>query len=239
LDYISIFSIHEQAQVDLGLVEKYNVAGPRYTSYPPATKFTDKITWPNLAEKIAVNNQTAAHLSIYFHIPFCKRSAGFAAALPSSRLITTRAWPTWIPWAARWRRWRRLESATQSRATPLRRRLATFLKRMKSAGSAKSSTSTSIFVGHRSQCGSGPAPAHARAHGRAARDWFQPRSMGVQDSIPRFRKPSTASSRANDAAGMDWMRELGYGSINLDLIYGLPHQTPEVVSTRRSTPFWK
>ncbi len=25
---------------------------------------------------------------------------------------------------------------------------------------------------------------------------------------------------------MDWMRELGFGSINLDLIYGLPHQTP-------------
>ena len=28
-------------QVDLDLVRKYNVAGPRYTSYPPATKFTD------------------------------------------------------------------------------------------------------------------------------------------------------------------------------------------------------
>ena len=26
---------------------------------------------------------------------------------------------------------------------------------------------------------------------------------------------------------MDWMRELGFGSINLDLIYGLPYQTPE------------
>ena len=25
---------------------------------------------------------------------------------------------------------------------------------------------------------------------------------------------------------IDWMRELGGGSINLDLIYGLPHQTP-------------
>ena len=25
---------------------------------------------------------------------------------------------------------------------------------------------------------------------------------------------------------MDWLRELGFGSINLDLIYGLPHQTP-------------
>ena len=26
---------------------------------------------------------------------------------------------------------------------------------------------------------------------------------------------------------VDWMRELGYRSINLDLIYGLPHQTVE------------
>ena len=33
-------------KVDLDLVQKYNVAGPRYTSYPPATKFTDALTWP-------------------------------------------------------------------------------------------------------------------------------------------------------------------------------------------------
>ncbi len=31
-------------KVDLDLVQKYNVAGPRYTSYPPATKFTDALT---------------------------------------------------------------------------------------------------------------------------------------------------------------------------------------------------
>ena len=31
--------------VNLDLVKKYNVAGPRYTSYPPATKFTDAISW--------------------------------------------------------------------------------------------------------------------------------------------------------------------------------------------------
>ena len=39
-------------QVDLDLVKKYNVAGPRYTSYPPATKFTDTISWDQLATKI-------------------------------------------------------------------------------------------------------------------------------------------------------------------------------------------
>jgi oxygen-independent coproporphyrinogen-3 oxidase len=34
---------------------------------------------------------------------------------------------------------------------------------------------------------------------------------------------------------MDWMRELGFNSINLDLIYGLPHQTPRVLQRARST----
>ena len=38
--------------VDLELVQKYNVAGPRYTSYPPATKFTGALTWPELAGHI-------------------------------------------------------------------------------------------------------------------------------------------------------------------------------------------
>jgi oxygen-independent coproporphyrinogen-3 oxidase len=43
----------------------------------------------------------------------------------------------------------------------------------------------------------------------------------VQEAIHRI-QPREMTQQA-----MDWMRELGYGSINLDLIYGLPHQTPE------------
>jgi len=42
----------------------------------------------------------------------------------------------------------------------------------------------------------------------------------VQEAIHRI-QPREMTQQA-----MDWMRELGYGSINLDLIYGLPHQTP-------------
>ena len=59
-------------KVDLELVKKYNVAGPRYTSYPPATKFTDALKWPELAEHILENNRTERDLSLYFHIPFCE-----------------------------------------------------------------------------------------------------------------------------------------------------------------------
>src|SRR5205814_420013 len=59
-------------KIDLALVEKYNVAGPRYTSYPPATKFTNELGWPELAELILENNKSERDLSLYFHIPFCE-----------------------------------------------------------------------------------------------------------------------------------------------------------------------
>ena len=54
--------------VDLDLVQKYNVAGPRYTSYPPATKFTDTVTWEQLSAKIEDNNRVAARsLGLFSH----------------------------------------------------------------------------------------------------------------------------------------------------------------------------
>ena len=64
-------------KIDLALVEKYNVAGPRYTSYPPATKFTAELAWPELAERILQNNQHERGLSLYFHIPFCETLCWF------------------------------------------------------------------------------------------------------------------------------------------------------------------
>src|SRR5256885_906390 len=64
-------------KVDLDLVQKYNVAGPRYTSYPPATKFTDALTWSDLADKILENNRMDRDLSLYYHIPFCETLCWF------------------------------------------------------------------------------------------------------------------------------------------------------------------
>ena len=63
--------------VNLDLVKKYNVAGPRYTSYPPATKFTDGVTWDDLSTRLDANNQVARDLSVYFHIPFCETLCWF------------------------------------------------------------------------------------------------------------------------------------------------------------------
>src|SRR5688572_19824195 len=47
-------------QVNLDLVRKYNQPGPRYTSYPPATRFAAPFSREDLLERIEQNNQAEA-----------------------------------------------------------------------------------------------------------------------------------------------------------------------------------
>ena len=42
--------------IDLDLVRKYSMPGPRYTSYPPATKFDDTVPTEALLDGIRSNN---------------------------------------------------------------------------------------------------------------------------------------------------------------------------------------
>src|SRR5262245_26855715 len=73
-------------EVDLDLVRKYNVPGPRYTSYPPAPHFTDAIPTERLIQEIRSNNATARDLSLYFHLPFCQSLCWFCGC---TTVITT------------------------------------------------------------------------------------------------------------------------------------------------------
>lgn len=54
------------------LIEKYSVAVPRYTSYPPANFFNDGFTAEAYRQAVvASNEQTPEAISIYIHLPFC------------------------------------------------------------------------------------------------------------------------------------------------------------------------
>lgn len=59
--------------VDPDLIARYDVAGPRYTSYPSATHFRDDFGESALAEAIQRSNTGAEPrpVSLYVHIPFC------------------------------------------------------------------------------------------------------------------------------------------------------------------------
>jgi oxygen-independent coproporphyrinogen-3 oxidase len=61
-----------------------------------------------------------------------------------------------------------------------------------------------------------------------ARHGFNRASLGVQDVDPRVQEAVHRIQPVEmTAQTISWLRELGYSSVNIDLIYGLPHQTPE------------
>jgi len=217
-------------KVDLDLVQKYNVAGPRYTSYPPATKFTGAISWDDLAAKIDGNNRAARDLSIYFHIPFCETLCWFCGCTTVITLNHDRGM-AYVEALGR-------EVAKMApKLNPARKAVQlhfgggspTFLKpdEIRRLGEIIHQSFTfspdieaSVEVDPRRL---------TRDHLVALREiGFNRASMGVQDFNPKVQEAiHRIQPRAMTQQAMDWMRELGFGSINLDLIYGLPHQTPE------------
>jgi len=216
--------------VDLDLVKKYNVAGPRYTSYPPATKFTDSFSRDDLDARIEENNRSARDLSVYFHIPFCETLCWFCGCTTVITLNHDKG-ADYIDYLSR-------EAAKMSsRLNPARQVVQlhfgggspTFLRpdeiRRLGAIIHKHFTfspeiEASVEVDPRRL---------TRDHLVALREiGFNRASMGVQDFNPQVQEAiHRIQPREMTRQAMDWMRELGFGSINLDLIYGLPHQTPE------------
>ena len=217
-------------QVDLDLVKKYNVAGPRYTSYPPATKFTDKITAGELEAKIEENNRSPRDLSVYFHIPFCETLCWFCGC---TTVITTnhKAGGDYIGYLER------EVAAMAARLNPQRKVVQlhfgggspTFLRpdeirRLGEIIHQHFKFSPDIEAGVEVD------PRRlTRDHLVALREiGFNRASMGVQDFNPGVQKAiHRIQPREMTQQAMDWLRELGFTSINLDLIYGLPHQTKE------------
>ena len=57
---------------DLDIIKKYDTPTPRYTSYPPATELNEVFTPNDFREAITASNQRKTPLSLYFHIPFCE-----------------------------------------------------------------------------------------------------------------------------------------------------------------------
>src|SRR5436309_7900421 len=217
-------------KVDLDLVKKYNVAGPRYTSYPPATKFTGELTWPELAERILENNRPERALSLYFHIPFCETLCWFCGC---TTVITLnhRQGQTYIDYLEK-------EVAQMSTLLNPRRKAVqlhwgggwpTFLppdeiRRLGEVIRGRFTFADDIEAGVEID------PRRlTRDHVVALREaGFNRASFGVQDFDPHVQEAvHRIQPRDMTEQALTWTRELGFSSVNFDLIYGLPHQTVE------------
>jgi oxygen-independent coproporphyrinogen-3 oxidase len=71
--------------VDTALLKKYAVPGPRYTSYPPAPVFSDAFGWQEYLHAVETSNDLRRPLSLYVHLPFCRSLCWYCGC---NRLIT-------------------------------------------------------------------------------------------------------------------------------------------------------
>ena len=216
-------------KVDLALVKKYSVPGPRYTSYPPATHFTDKVTFDMLRGPIAANNQTADRdLSLYFHIPFCYMLCWYCGC---TTVITKKQEQsgTYLDYLKK-------ELDLMGRLLNPKRKVVqihfgggspTFLQPdefRKLGDMIRSRFNVSPDV--EASCEIDPRRL-TRDHVKAMREFgFNRASLGVQDYNPEVQKAVhriQPREMVEEVAG--WIREAGFISLNLDLIYGLPLQT--------------
>src|SRR6266568_7913110 len=219
-----------QLKVDLDLVKKYNVPGPRYTSYPPATHFTNEIPAEAFIEQIRANNATARDLSLYFHLPFCQTLCWFCGC---TTVITTdqkksgdylkyieREMDLMKPLLHPQRKVVQLHFGGGTPTFLLPDEIRRLGEMIHSRFAFAADVEASVEVDPRRL---------TRDHLVALREvGFNRASMGVQDFNPKVQEAvHRIQPREMTQQAIDWMRELGYGSINLDLIYGLPFQTHE------------
>jgi oxygen-independent coproporphyrinogen-3 oxidase len=67
------------------LLQKYNVPGPRYTSYPTVPYWDESnfnyAIWVETLEKSFVESNTSEGISLYIHLPFCESLCTFVVAI--------------------------------------------------------------------------------------------------------------------------------------------------------------
>jgi oxygen-independent coproporphyrinogen-3 oxidase len=219
------------------LITRYDRPGPRYTSYPPATEFHDAITESNYRDWARQSNEEPIPkpLSLYFHIPFCSSICYYCAC---NKVITKRKERA-EPYLQDLHREIELQSTLFDQDREVRQLhwgggTPGFLSRLQtqqlmeniaahfSLGD-KGNQDYSIELDPRAvEAGD---IAHLRQLG------FNRISLGVQDldekvqiAVNRVQSLEATRTVIEDA------RLHGFRSINIDLIYGLPHQTPRSFS---------
>jgi oxygen-independent coproporphyrinogen-3 oxidase len=214
--------------VNLELVQKYNVAGPRYTSYPPAPQFTDQITWPAVEDRIAKAQESSRDLSLYFHIPFCESLCWYCGC---TTVITTQhhQGTAYIKYLEREMEQMKARINPERKVTQLHfgGGTPTFLSpaELRQLGNA---IHKYFDFAEDFEAGVEIDPRRlTRQHLDALREiGFNRVSLGVQDFNPTVQAAvHRIQPREQTERVIQWIRDAGFQSLNIDLIYGLPFQT--------------
>jgi oxygen-independent coproporphyrinogen-3 oxidase len=219
---------------DMEKYKKYNVPGPRYTSYPTALKFNPSFTYKDYLDEIEISrNDKTQDMSLYYHLPFCDTLCYFCGC----NMIITRnrdRIKKYLDFLKREIDFIK-EKAVDSKkviqlhwggGTPTHlypdeiNELASYIMK---TFSLRENAEVSCEIDPREL---------TREHLEALREnGFNRISLGVQDfdlkvqeAVNRI-QPDKVTNQT-----VEWIRELDFLSMNIDLMYGLPFQSLESFS---------
>ncbi|KAF1050388.1 MAG: Oxygen-independent coproporphyrinogen III oxidase [Burkholderia gladioli] len=211
------------------LLAKYAANGPRYTSYPTALQLDERFDTAHYA-RAAVDPGASNALSLYVHIPFCATACFYCGCTR----IATRNHAHARPYLDRLKQELALQAARFDPARTLTQLhwgggTPPFLSEPEIA--ELMAAIRAHFPDHalpRSRDLDRDRPAHGHAgHTRApAHAGFNRLSLGVQDvDADVQRAVNRVQSIERTASLIAAARLVGYRSVSVDLIYGLPKQT--------------
>ncbi len=219
-------------KVDVDILKKYTKAGPRYTSYPTAPMFTEDFKAKDLERIIRDTNaeDKPADLSLYFHLPFCRSVCYFCGCnvVYTKRGEEAEKYIDYLEKeikmiASLQKADREVVQLHFGGGTP------TFLstdqlRRLHKAITDNFKLASDIEAGVEID----PREA-SDDHIKTLRELgFNRISMGIQDFDPKVQKAvHRVQTEELSRHVIDVCREQNYDSINIDLIYGLPHQSVE------------
>jgi oxygen-independent coproporphyrinogen-3 oxidase len=219
-------------EIDLKKFKKYDKPGPRYTSYPTAPQFNENFKAEKYLDEILKTNygNNLPDLSLYYHLPYCDTLCYFCGC----NMIITRNRDRVKEYTKYLKKEtdmirsyllpdRKVAQLHWGGGTPTHLNpdeindLASFINL---SFNFKENSENGCEIDPR-----GLTKDHLEA---LRRNGFNRISMGVQDFNEKVQK-SVNRIQPEDITrqAVNWVRELGFSSINLDLIYGLPFQSVE------------
>ena len=216
------------------LIRRFDVSGPRYTSYPTADRFVEAFTAEHVIQALAQRRNGAAAmllpLSLYVHIPFCESLCYYCSC---NKIITRHheRGETYLRYLSRevdlymahlgvGQTVSQLHLGGGSPTFLSDGELHELMAMLRRSFSFAPDGEYSIEVD--------PRTVDSTRLATLAELGFNRLSFGVQDFDPAVQKAVHRIQPAEQVfLLMDAARLIGFESINIDLIYGLPQQTPE------------
>jgi len=212
------------------LLDKYNRPVPRYTSYPTVPEWNNTYDPRDYRRALqAAGKKPETALSVYMHIPFCRRRCHFCGCttlVPNKREVVSRyleALEREVDHIAAFLGRRREVvqlhwgggTPTFLREDEMERLHSLIARRFGFVDGAEMAVEINPHVTGQSQ---------VRLLRRLG---FNRISLGVQDFSPDVQKAIGRGQTFTETAAMyRLLHELGFTGINFDLVYGLPRQTP-------------